>query len=270
MFFDQNGSFSPEQQQLLQQLYLKLRELIGKALLDAHSNNKKLLLLAGESHSQLESFLVQMMLLIVVQEYGIKNLIVEYSEDIVCSILSTPRIKKTLNTEYSIPFAKNMLKMNLVPADLGISQLTLPQETKDLIRERNMIDSCGTVTENALFIVGSNHIKPMAQELKKKFHLILLNLSSINLGETVAYGFIKFLNFINPAILKYGSSDLGERFDFIKNTKEVLQINCPLNLGLMEHKALNSAIQKWYLKSKQLDQTSLIGDVKIFRNHHGF
>jgi len=249
----------------LEQIYSDLHTIISNALAEAEKSGKKLLVIAGEQHSSLYSFLLQVLLLLVVKDHGIKNLIVEFPEKFVNSILSSPRPVKTLNTEFSIPFARRKLKMSIIPADLDYIQLNPSNENKDGVREEEMIRCCHEkIKDHALFIAGSNHVKPLSEQLKAVFHVVPINISKITVLETIEFNCIRALNFINPKILDYGPSDLGERYDFIKNSKEVIQIEYPVNLDYLCHQKIISSIRKWHetlhkpFLFKQLSESSAL------------
>ncbi len=235
------------------QIFLELQKFINDSLLEARLANKKILLIAGEQHTQLVSLIYQMILLIAANHGQINNLIVEYAEEFVMTILSRPRENKKLNTEHSIPFAKYTLRMNIIPADLGVEYHSLPADQKDIMREKRMVGTCGQMRDHALFIVGSNHVKPLAETMRSQFYVKVINISASSLFENAKFGCMRFLNYIDPSILNYGPPDLGERYDFANNPNEVKQIRSLLKLSSeLNQRNIIPLINEWYLQKRLL------------------
>lgn len=224
---------SPPAHEHLLFLYDQLRTLILQELEIAKKEEKKLLIVAGEEHTNKGSLLLQIMMLYILHEANINNLLVEASPDLLYNLIYSSRNFKAVIAEHSVPLASNELKMNLIHADLDLQKEVTLEE-----REKYMIDQCLKTNNDCCFITGAAHLKGMLTNklLKDKYHTLGLNIRCITPEQ------------LNLQVSKAKTMQMKEELLF-PSTKEVMQIELKGNASVLKPEEIISIVRQiHYLK----------------------
>lgn len=238
----------------LDSLYQQMQTLVAQELITAENEDKKLLIFAAEEHDNSGSLLLQMILLYILKEAKINNLLIEASPTLLSKLIYHPRMVKELNVEHSVPLADHELKMNVVGADIDVSE---DAYASDKQREAFMISKCLETNDNCCFIIGAAHIKNLMSDegLKSKYRIIGLNIRCITEEQ------LKF------QLSKAKSLEEKESLVFPSLPTKVIQINLVGNVSSLEPTAiLASASNIHYKKSGNEDPllTSLNAKLKKY------
>lgn len=218
----------------LEMLYQQMQILVIQELMNAEKEGKKLIIFAAEEHDNNGSLLLQTMLLYILKEAKINNLLIEASPILLSKLIYHPRIAKGLNAEHSIPLANHELEMNVIGADLDLSE-----DASNKQREAFMVSKCLETNDNCCFIMGATHLKNLMSDerLKDKYHVIGLDIMCITEKQT------KF------QISKAKSLEERASLAFLSSSMEVKQVNLVGNVSSLEpEEVLASASSIHYKK----------------------
>lgn len=147
----------------------KVSEILNSANKDAKKLNKKLLLIVLEDHLQRKSLLSQIIILNHAKSQNIKNIVVEASEELI------KKGRKEKNPDLAPNFATivswaDKENLKLIPADSNHLEY-------DIIRILNMKQTLKELNDNAVFIMGINHLKDFQNDvfLNQNYHIVALN-----------------------------------------------------------------------------------------------
>jgi hypothetical protein len=179
------------------------------------------------------------MLLHILKEAKVNNLLIESSPTLLSKLIYHPRMIKELNVEYSVPLADRELTMNIIAADLDVTEDASNQQ-----REAFMVSKCLETNDNCCFIMGAAHLKNLMsnEKLKDKYRVLGLNIRCITEEQE------KF------QISKAKSLEEQESLAFPSSPTKVIQINLIGNLSSIEPtEVLASASNIHYKKSGKED-----------------
>jgi len=165
----------------LEKLYLKLRELIINEYKNAGELKKKLLILIGEGHELKMSLLIEIMVLNIATQLGIRNLILEINDAMLKELAENGIVigkRCDFLVMESIFAVAKFLGMKFFAGDPehGISG-----DYADCLDNRNKTTSkylCAEEFEGgAISIIGSDHFKGLMEDypLAESFHVLAIN-----------------------------------------------------------------------------------------------
>ncbi|MCS5710606.1 hypothetical protein [Candidatus Berkiella aquae] len=178
---------------------LRLYNEIAKHKAIAQSKEKRLLVLVGESHHSLNSYYVELIIMIFAKElFSIKDLLLELDKTKIESFKRSKHVYENSNMGHgnmqSLFYMNDKEKFaHIIPIDLSSSENKFQNITLQGVRKRNemMSKTANTMTKrDAVGIVGFNHLYGLLCETKlpECFHVVTINTSNHKNTERTPYG----------------------------------------------------------------------------------
>jgi len=194
----------------LDQIYNKVETLLKEALIKARAENKKLLIVLGETHHTCKIAQIERIIFKAAVNLGITTLLGEYGED----------------EEHGWPeitFAKKVLGMETIGVDNHIDKERDPCSKRG-IKNRNimMAKEASRINKDAVLLVGSDHLKGLLIEKREQinsdqFHVVPINLSSV---VPCASGQLNSFQFDAENVLQYEHIGGEPRIEKMDSTEE--------------------------------------------------
>lgn len=158
---------NPMGSDLFLEVFHRLYELINKNLIEARKGNKRLLIVLGETHRLLESFVCEYICMVICRDLGIKDMFIEIDYERLESLN-----EKKWDTHWLtlMESAKN-LSMDIIPIDtFESSPYSAPYSTQALNnRDIEMCSHLNSHYTSGVVIVGAAHLKGITAKNRLNF-----------------------------------------------------------------------------------------------------
>lgn len=168
---------------LVQHYIHALGEFIRQKMEEATKKQKKLLILFGESHAGLESYVMMIAILYLMQQFQIKHFALEGNIDLSSTLIQGVKPLYDIRMKVRIRFlAKHVSAgMKYTPLESGIHKSKIESENTGIDpRDIEMANGLQSITEHCFATVGTFHLKGIMQQTEKLKEFLICPIVSEN------------------------------------------------------------------------------------------